>query len=305
MKVMQSHVPAMFALVLLLLSCPPASAWAQAPSTVEEQPASPAAAPAKQDQQQKEEPGIQDNSFLVEEAYNQEYGVVQHIQTFQRFWKSRSWGYSYTNEWPVDAAPRHQLSYTIPVMDLATGNGSGIGDIALNYRYQLIGSGETRVAFSPRFTVLVPTGDYRTGQGAGAPGYQGMLPVSWVHNERFVTHWNLGATITPSQKDPLGETANTYAVTAGQSVIYNVTRRVNVFLETVWVSTENVVAAGKTERANAVFLNPAVRWAYNFKNGTQIVPGLGIPVGVGPSQGEWGIFAYFSVEHPFTRARNK
>ena len=26
---------------------------------------------------------IQDNSFLLEEAYNQEDGVVQHIQTFQ------------------------------------------------------------------------------------------------------------------------------------------------------------------------------------------------------------------------------
>ena len=31
-----------------------------------------------------EAPPIQDNSFLVEEAYNQERGVVQHINTFQR-----------------------------------------------------------------------------------------------------------------------------------------------------------------------------------------------------------------------------
>ena len=29
------------------------------------------------------EPVIQDNSFLVEEAYNQEAGIVQHISTFQ------------------------------------------------------------------------------------------------------------------------------------------------------------------------------------------------------------------------------
>ena len=28
-------------------------------------------------------PPIQDNSFLIEEAYNQERGVVQHIGTFQ------------------------------------------------------------------------------------------------------------------------------------------------------------------------------------------------------------------------------
>lgn len=29
------------------------------------------------------DPVIQDNSFLVEEAYNQDAGVVQHITTFQ------------------------------------------------------------------------------------------------------------------------------------------------------------------------------------------------------------------------------
>src|SRR5207249_3322336 len=56
--------------------------------------------------------GIQDNSFLVEEAYNQEFGVVQHIQNFQRYWNSKEWIYTFTQEWPVDPRPRHQLSYT-------------------------------------------------------------------------------------------------------------------------------------------------------------------------------------------------
>jgi len=30
-------------------------------------------------------PAIEDNSFFIEEAYNQEEGVVQHISTFMRF----------------------------------------------------------------------------------------------------------------------------------------------------------------------------------------------------------------------------
>ena len=30
-----------------------------------------------------EVPKIEDNSFLIEEAYNQEPGIIQHIQTFQ------------------------------------------------------------------------------------------------------------------------------------------------------------------------------------------------------------------------------
>ncbi|HEY7587032.1 MAG TPA: hypothetical protein VH866_11045, partial [Candidatus Deferrimicrobiaceae bacterium] len=50
---------------------------------------------------QGEEAGkIRDNSFLLEEAYNQEKSVVQHIQTFQ-YMKDRSWTYSFTQEWPV------------------------------------------------------------------------------------------------------------------------------------------------------------------------------------------------------------
>ncbi len=36
---------------------------------------------------------IMDNSFLLEEAYNQELGVIQHIQTFQYLEKSENWEY--------------------------------------------------------------------------------------------------------------------------------------------------------------------------------------------------------------------
>ena len=56
---------------------------------------------------------IQDNSFLAEEAYNQEPGVVQHIQSFTRLWNSKTWAYSFTQEWPVPNHWRHQLSYTL------------------------------------------------------------------------------------------------------------------------------------------------------------------------------------------------
>ena len=57
---------------------------------------------------------IVDNSFLIEEAYNQERGVVQHISTFSRAVGTTNWVYAFTQEWPV-RGQRHQLSYTIPV----------------------------------------------------------------------------------------------------------------------------------------------------------------------------------------------
>ena len=124
---------------------------------------------------------IQDNSFLLEEAYNQEPGVVQHINTFTRFDDSDDWVYTFTQEWPAPSL-RHQLSATFPYRRL-TGIGddeSGLGDVALNYRYQLLGSGEDAVAFSPRLSLLLPTGDEDRGLGAGALGYQVNLPLSVV-----------------------------------------------------------------------------------------------------------------------------
>lgn len=52
---------------------------------------------------------IQDNSFLLEEAYNQEAEVVQHIQSFMYMKRSKDWVYTFTQEWPVPDET-HQLS---------------------------------------------------------------------------------------------------------------------------------------------------------------------------------------------------
>src|SRR4249919_718696 len=74
---------------------------------------------------------IQDNSFLIEEAYNQEDGVIQHISTFQRLTSSHSWVYTQTDEWPVRSL-KHQLSVTLSgtyAGDFA-GSGAGWGDTA-------------------------------------------------------------------------------------------------------------------------------------------------------------------------------
>jgi hypothetical protein len=250
------------------------------------------------------EPIIQDNSFLVEEAYNQNFGVVQHIQTFQRQWLSHDWAYSFTQEWPVDIVPRNQLSYTIPVVDFA-GVGGGIGDVALNYRYQLIGDADAKYAMAPRISLLLPTGDSQRGFGAGGTGVQLEIPLSVVHSQRWTTHWNLGTTITPSQKNPFGDTGRTFGVGAGQSFIYAVNNRFNLMLETVWASTESVVARDKTIRDNTILMSPGVRWAYNFKSGMQIVPGVAFPVGVGPSTGDWSVLFYFSIEHPYRKLKPK
>src|SRR3954454_17956430 len=106
---------------------------------------------------------IQDNSFLIEEAYNQDAGVVQHALTFARATHGGDWAYTFTEEWPAPSL-RHQVSYTLPMSQI--GGQHGAGDVALNYRYQWIGDGDARLAVAPRLTLLLPTGNERRGLGS-------------------------------------------------------------------------------------------------------------------------------------------
>ena len=251
---------------------------------------------------EKKEGPIQDNSFLIEEAYNQEAGVVQHISTFTRFQESKDWIYTFTQEWPVGSI-QHQLSFTLPWQRLAASldGKQAFGDVALNYRYQLLGDGDAKVAISPRLSVLLPTGDEKKGYGRGATGVQLMLPMSLVLSESFVAHTNVGMTLTPKAKNPLGEKANTQDVTLGQSLIWLAHPRFNVMLEYVHTQAQAVAGPDRTEKVTSTYLSPGIRWSYNFPSGLQIVPGLAMPIGVGASRGEKAIFLYLSFEHPFMK----
>ncbi|MCE5201705.1 MAG: transporter [Synergistaceae bacterium] len=238
---------------------------------------------------------IQDNSFLIEEAYNQEDGVVQHIQAFQYQKKSKEWLYTFTQEWPVPKQA-HQFSYTIPFAHLqGDGSRTGISDIALNYRYQLIM--KDNVALAPRFSLLLPTGDYREGFGNGALGYQVNIPLSIELSHKWVTHWNAGATVTPRAREASGAKGDLWGYNLGASVVYLLSENVNVLTEVVWNASQALQPDGSKVWENSFFINPGARFAINFKSGLQIVPGISFPIGVGSSRGEYGVLLYLSFEH--------
>lgn len=240
---------------------------------------------------------IQDNSFLLEEAYNQEAGVVQHIQTFMYMKKSKDWFYSFTQEWPFPDET-HQLSYTLPFLRLADiSTAGGIGDVALNYRFQAI-SGD-KMAFAPRLSLLLPTGDYRKARGSGATGLQVNLPLSVEVSDSVVTHWNLGATRTPKSRAVNGTKATSTGTNYGASVIYLASEGFNLMLEAAGTTAQVVQPDGSRSKEKSFFINPGVRFAHDLSSGLQIVSGLSFPIGVGPSSGQRGVFLYLSFEHPF------
>src|SRR6186997_1881631 len=123
--------------------------------------------------------GIQDNSFFIEEAYNQEPGVVQHILNVPINFTngSREITPSFTQEWPV-FSQTHQFSYTIPYA--FTDNANGLEDIRLNYRLQALMESDRLPAFAPRFTLVTPAGDAGKGFGHDRLGYEINLPFSKI-----------------------------------------------------------------------------------------------------------------------------
>ena len=249
---------------------------------------------------------IQDNSFLVEEAYNQEAGIVQHLQQFVYDWKSSGWVWSFTQEFPVPDE-KNQLSYTVLLARAEPGAGpaTGLGDLALNYRYQLVGGGQASVAVAPRFTIFFPTGSYARSLGAGAAGLQALVPASIVLSDRFVTHWNAGVSWTPRAHDPSGERASLVIPNAGASLVFLAKPTWNLLLESIWVRAESVVGPNRVQVGETFLVSPGVRYAWNLEGGLQIVAGLGVPIGVGPSRGQRSILFYLSFEHPMWKASER
>jgi hypothetical protein len=223
---------------------------------------------------------IADNSFLIEEAYNQERGVVQHISTLVRALDRSPWIFTFTQEWPL-WSQAHQLSYSIPFQrSESQSRYSGFGDVAINYRYQLLAA-DARVSLAPRVSLLIPTGSSARGLGSGSVGAQVNLPLSAKFGSSFVSHWNAGVTAIPD--------VTTYNL--GGSVIWLASPVFNILCEAIWLEQNT----GK----RAMILNPGIRWAHNFASGLQIVPGVAYGIGLGPSRGEQSAFFYLSFEHRF------
>jgi len=129
--------------------------------------------------------------------------------------------------------------------------------------------------------------------------------VSLEHSSTLVTHWNAGATFTPSARDAAGHTASTRSDRAGASAIWLLHPRFNLMLEVAWGRTEVVTAPGERNAIRSLFIAPGVRGALDLRSGLQIVPGIGVPIGIGPSRGERRVFLYLSVEHPFADGRER
>ena len=237
--------------------------------------------------------GIQDNSFFVEEAYNQEPGVVQHILNVSIFFADgeKEITPSFTQEWPV-FSQTHQFSYTIPHTFAEHENGfeNGFEDIRLNYRLQALMESERIPAFAPRFSLVTPSGDADKDFGHDRLGYEVNLPFSKIVSNRWTVHFNAGGSVFPDVND-----RDLVNYNLGGSAIYAVSANFNLMLESVAFWEEDV------DRTVVALISPGARYAFNLPNDLQIVVGAAVPIGLTSDSPDYGLFFYCSFEHPFTR----
>jgi hypothetical protein len=239
--------------------------------------------------------GIQDNSFLIEEAYNQEAGVVQHIATLQR--QSRhNWYFTFVEEWPI-GGQTHQFSYNIPhswIRNDDTGQRfRGFGDLQFNYRYQVWTETDTRPAFAPRISLISQTGSKDRGLGDGSFGIQTNLPFSKIVSDRVTLHANAGMT---HWFDIDGRQPTNYNL--GGSAIYAVTRDFNLMLEALGQWEQSVTPDRLIENQFTFTVNPGFRYAINFPNDSQFVAGFAVPIAFSKNTPtDYGLFFYLSYEH--------
>ncbi|MBI5472218.1 MAG: transporter [Ignavibacteriae bacterium] len=243
---------------------------------------------------------IEDNSFFVEEAYNQEDRVVQHISTLLSSGDPRNYAFGFTQEWPV-GSQLHQLSVTVPYQWMDGVGVNGLSDVLLNYRYQLSGS-DGWAAIAPRLSLILPVGDELKGLGAGVWGVQFNLPVSKRVSNGLVVHANVGSTLLPGVKAitltgaEVKKTLSSFNV--GVSAIALVSANVNLMLEIVRNSTGGIDAEGNVVHTHETIVNPGIRAAIDIGS-LQIVPGLAAPVITAGGETRVGSFVYLSFEHPF------
>jgi hypothetical protein len=239
--------------------------------------------------------GIQDNSFFVEEAYNQEPGIVQHIINVPAFFMhgNKEVSFSFTQEWPI-FSQTHQFSYTIPYTFTESEN--GLEEIRLNYRLQALMEGERAPAFAPRFSLVTPAGDASKGFGHDRLGYEINLPFSKIVSERVTLNFNAGGSLFPDVND-----RDLWNYNLGGSAIYAVNRDFNLMLEAVAFWEEDVDRARRVERTVTALLSPGARYAFNCPNDLQIVVGAAAPIGLTSDSPDWGLFFYLSFEHSFVR----
>lgn len=254
------------------------------------------ATPASTPRNRNEPFQILDNSFLVEEAFNQPRGIFQNIFGYQRM--NDAWASSFTQEWPAPSE-QHQLSYTVPLSGFP--GETGLGDVMLNYRYQLTMEDPGIPAISPRVSVILPTGSNEFTRDS--LGMQFNLPVSKQQGD-IAFHANAGLTWYPRASSDVGASdparVSLLSPHVSGSAIYRLLPMFNLMLESVLQFEQFPTIDGGKSRDTIFTLSPGARGGWNLGD-HQLILGAAVPITWIESDSSAGVLLYLSYELPFRK----
>lgn len=182
----------------------------------------------------------------------------------------REYGHELAHEW---SSARHQFGVTLPLF----GSSRPMpGDATVNYRYQLIGDEDSRIAVAPRLSLVLPTRSARIGDAA--TGVQLNVPVSTRLAAGLELHSNAGATLF--QGDRPSE------LNLAQSLVAE-TSRFSFSLEAAYTRCR--------DGGELFVLRPGLQVAIDGPGGLRIVPGISLPL-----QGD-GVLFHVGLERSLSR----
>lgn len=246
---------------------------------------------------------LPDDSYLVELASNIEAGHLHTIAACTRYRRpSKDLMCGFTQEFAVKDG-KYMFSYTAPVSSLDSHRIVGLGDVALNFRYQMTGD-ENWAVISPRFSLLIPTGNKDQGLGTGATGMQFNLPVTKRLSESFLGSFNAGVTFLPKVKgeDSAGKIVrrNLTSYNLGGSLVWVARKHINPLIEYVANFAGEINEEGRIARHTEHIISPGIGLAWESKH-IKISPGMAVPVSFSQGAIRTGLFFYLAFEHPLKR----
>ncbi|MFN4946854.1 MAG: hypothetical protein ACOVOF_11070 [Chryseotalea sp.] len=245
------------------------------------------------------EAGIEDNSFLIDEAFNQEKGINQYSAVFSI--QPDELTLQYTLEMPV-AHNRHQVSICIPYSISRSSQLAyhGVNDVSLAYQYSLTNK-DDRFLLTPGFSVQIPTGDTQLNNLTGFTGINSFVAISKRVSNKLVLHGNARIGYHKKIKSVVQNTDDQQRIlsfrsqTAGVSFVWLTAQRFNLLIENVFIRDVGKIQQGNYQTATHI-LNPGFRTSFHTKS-TQFVFGTSCPTRFSTkSKPEMSLLFYVSIE---------
>lgn len=216
---------------------------------------------------------LPNSSFLLEEGWRADSGVNQHAIAYG----DRRWSYTWSQEFAAPARP-HRFGWSASVQ--ATDSVSQLGDLSLDYVWQLKGTDADRIAVAPHLSFVTPL---QGGEDRNAV-VVASLPLSMRHGARAATHWNVRAAWTAALHEP-------FELVVAAGLVRLIGDRMAAVVETEFrpLDREVTISAG-------------ARWNPARSSGSGIVPGIAVPMTISRDDRSVSVLFHVMFEHQLSRS---